>query len=90
VVTAEAVFRDRYGLHPRAANRIRETAAGFSARLTLEPADGGGSIEAGSMLSLVSAAIRTGDRLLVRADGPDEEAALTAITALLDGGVCHP
>jgi phosphotransferase system HPr-like phosphotransfer protein len=42
------------------------------------------------MLSLVSAAIRTGDRLLVRADGPDEEAALAAMTALLDGGVCHP
>jgi phosphotransferase system HPr (HPr) family protein len=90
MVSADAVFRDRYGLHPRAANRIRETAAATSSRLTLQAADGGSAIDAGSMLSLVGASIRTGDRVRVSAEGPDEEAALTTMVALLEGGVCHP
>lgn len=89
-VSADAVFRDRYGLHPRAANRIRETAAGTASRITLQSADGGASIDAGSMLSLVGASIRTGDRVTISADGADEDAALATMVALLDGGVCHP
>lgn len=89
MATAVAVFRDRYGLHPRAANRIRETATAYTSRLTLEP-EGGTPIDAGSMLSLIGASIRTGDRVTVTADGADEDSALTAMVALLDGGVCHP
>ena len=88
--SADAIFGDRYGLHPRAANRIRETATGFGSRITLRPVDGGSEIDAGSMLGLVSAGIRTGDRVTVSADGPDADAALAAMKALLDGGVCHP
>jgi phosphotransferase system HPr (HPr) family protein len=90
VTSAEAVFRDRYGLHPRAANRIRETAARHQSRITLEPVEGGSAIDAGSMLGLVSAAIRPGDRVRVTADGPDEAEALAAMTTLLESGVCHP
>jgi phosphotransferase system HPr (HPr) family protein len=89
MLSAEAVFKDRYGLHPRAANRIRETATGFTARITIEPIDGS-PIDASSMLSLVGASIRTGDRVRVSAEGADEEAALTAMTTLLESGVCHP
>lgn len=90
MMTVETVFRDRYGLHPRAANRIRETAAGFQSRITLEPLEGAAPIDAASMLALVSAAIRTGDRLRVSADGPDEKAALESMTKLFQQGVCHP
>jgi phosphocarrier protein len=90
VTSAEAVFRDRYGLHPRSANRIRGTAAEYQSKITLAPADGGSAIDAGSMLSLVSSGIRTGDRVTVTAEGPDEDAALAAMTTLLESGVCHP
>lgn len=90
MVSATAVFRDRYGLHPRAANRIRETAAAIASRITLQAADGGVAIDARSMLSLVGASIRTGDRVRVTAEGADEEAALATMIALLEGGVCHP
>lgn len=90
MASADAVIRDRYGLHPRAANRIRETAAAHRSRITLEPVDGGASIDAGSMLGLVSSGIRTGDTIRVVADGPDEAAALEAMTTLLEAGVCHP
>ncbi len=88
--SADAVFRDRYGLHPRAANRIRQTASEYQSKITLEPAGGGSPIDAASMLALVSAAIRTGDRVTVTAEGSDADTALAAMTALLEGGVCHP
>lgn len=87
----DVVFRDRYGLHPRAAMRISQTAARFAARVTLEDlTSGSGPVEARSMLTLVGAAIRAGDRVRVAADGEDGEAAASAIADLLEGGVCHP
>jgi phosphotransferase system HPr (HPr) family protein len=90
MATAEATFRDRYGLHPRAANRILQTAAAFGSRLTVERADGGAAVDARSMLGLVSSSIRAGDRVRIAGDGPDAEAAVTALASLLESGVCHP
>lgn len=87
----DAVFRDRYGLHPRAALRIQETARGYHATITLEDlTQGGAAVGTASMISLVSAAIRTGDRVRVTADGEDAEEAAAAIAGLLEAGVCHP
>lgn len=87
----DAVFRDRYGLHPRAAMRISQTAARYQARITLEdPAAGGAPVDARSMLTLVGAGIRAGDRVRVAAEGDDAEAAVEAIATLLESGVCHP
>jgi phosphotransferase system HPr (HPr) family protein len=90
MISGEAVLRDRYGLHPRAANRIQQTAAGFASKLTLAAADGGSDLDPRSLLALVSSSIRQGDRVRVTADGPDEADALAALVALLEGGVCHP
>lgn len=89
MTSVDAVFGDRYGLHPRSANRIRTTADEYQSTITLEP-EGRSPIDARSMLSLVSSGVRTGDKVRVNADGPDEEAAAAAMKALLDGGVCHP
>jgi len=87
----EIVFRDRYGLHPRSAMRIGQTASAFRSRLTIQRLDGGGSpLDARSMISLVSSGIRQGERIRVAADGEDEPAALAALQALIEGGVCHP
>lgn len=87
--SAEVVFRDRYGLHPRAAMRIQATAATFESAITLDPT-GGAPVDARSMLGLVSAGIRLGDRIRIGAEGPDAAAALTALSELIEGGVCHP
>jgi phosphotransferase system HPr (HPr) family protein len=90
-VSRDVVFHDRYGLHPRAAMRISQAAARFAARVTLEDLTAGsGPVEARSMLTLVGAAIRAGDRIRVTAAGDDGEAAVTAIADLLEAGVCHP
>ncbi len=91
MTTADIVFRDRYGLHPRAAMRIQQAAGPFHARLTIQAIEaGGGEVDARSMISLVSSGIRAGDRIRVSADGEDEVAALAALRQLIEAGVCHP
>jgi len=90
MTSLEAVFRDRHGLHPRAAHRIQETVAGFESRLALDRIETGESIDARSMLGLISSGVRAGERVRVTADGPDEAVAAAALKALLDSGVCHP
>jgi phosphotransferase system HPr (HPr) family protein len=85
------VFRDRYGLHPRAARRIQESVDGLSASVSLEDLDGNGpSIDARGMLALISSGIRNGDRIRITADGPDEVAVTAVLGDLFEYGVCHP
>ena len=84
-------FRDRYGLHPRAAMRIQQAAAGFTSRVTIRGQGGSGAaVDARSMISLVSAGIRQNEAIRVTAEGDDEAATLTALRGLIEGGVCHP
>jgi phosphotransferase system HPr (HPr) family protein len=90
MASSEIVFRDRYGLHPRAAMRIQTTATTFQAAITLEPMAGGAPVDTRSMLALVSTGIRFGDRVRIDAEGPDAEAAVAALGDLIRGGVCHP
>lgn len=90
MASREVVFRDRYGLHPRAALRIQQEAAKFGARVTIASAEGGAPIAASSMISLVSAGIRAGQAVIVAGEGDDAEAAVAALGELLAAGVCHP
>ena len=91
MATTEARVKDRYGLHPRAALRIQQTAGAFTSRVTLERADGGGSVaDARSLISLVSAGIGANEAVRLTATGDDAEAALAALRDLLESGVCHP
>ena len=87
----DLVFRDRYGLHPRAAMRIQQTASEFRSRVTIQSVSAGGTpVSARSMISLVSAGIRLGDTIRLTAEGEDEAAAVAALRALIEQGVCHP
>lgn len=91
IAARAVVFRDRYGLHPRAAMRISQTAARYKARVSLEDLTSGGTPADGrSMLTLVGAGIRAGNRVRVAAEGEDAAAAVEAIATLLESGVCHP
>jgi phosphotransferase system HPr (HPr) family protein len=91
MITRDVVFRDRYGLHPRAARRIQASLDGLVASVSLQNLDGADApIDPHGMLALISAGIRTGDRVRVTADGRDAEAAVTAVADLIDAGVCHP
>lgn len=87
---SEAILRDRYGLHPRAAMRITQVARGFTATITLERSTDGAPADARSLISLVSAGIRQGEAVRIQAEGPDADEAVEAIRGLLEAGVCHP
>lgn len=91
MTSLDAVFRDRYGLHPRAAMRIQQDAARFQSRVTIQGlASGGSRVGASSMISLVSAGIRNGETVRIAADGEDAAEAVAAIGRLIEAGVCHP
>ena len=91
MISREVVFRDRYGLHPRAARRIQASLEGLVADVSLENVDGNGaSFDARGMLALISSGIRSGDRVRITADGTDEVAAIAAVGDLIDSGVDHP
>jgi phosphotransferase system HPr (HPr) family protein len=90
MASTEVVFKDRYGLHPRAAMRIQTEARTFGAAIAIEPLEGGAPVDARSMLALVSIGIRLDDRLRVSANGPDADAAVAAMAGLIAAGVCHP
>ena len=91
MISRDVVFHDRYGLHPRAARRIQASLDGFTATVSLTNLDGSeAKIDARGMLALISAGIRTGDRIRISADGANEVAALAAVGDLIESGVCHP
>jgi phosphocarrier protein FPr len=91
MTSADVVFRDRYGLHPRAAMRIQQAASAFRSRITIAGMDGSGHpVDARSMIALVSAGIRLNETVQLRVDGDDEVEAVAAIRGLIERGVCHP
>lgn len=76
------VLRNRLGLHARAAAKLVHTATGFTSRLTLTR--NGDEVDAKSILGLLLLAASKGTSLLLRADGPDEVAAVTAVKELVE------
>jgi len=90
MASLDVVFRDRYGLHPRSAMRIQQTAAGFKSKVTIASIESNGRpADASSMIALVSMGVRNGETIRVSATGPDEDAALEALRLLVENGVCH-
>lgn len=88
--TVDAVLRDRYGLHPRAAMRIQQAAARFTARIMLQGVHGHAPADARSVISLVSSGIRLGDAVRITGEGDDATEAVEVLRQLLEAGVCHP
>jgi phosphocarrier protein HPr len=72
---------NRLGLHARAAAKLVHLAGGFKSRVTLIKDDE--EVDAKSILGILLMAAAQGSRIQVRSEGPDEEAALQAITALV-------
>ena len=77
---ATAVLADPEGLHARPAAALVRLAARFDARVTVNGAD------ASSLLRVIALGLRSGERVTVRADGPDAAAAVEAVVDLLEGG----
>ena len=70
------------GLHARPAALFVQTAAKFQSNITL--VKDGKSINAKSILSLLSLGVHTGETVLVKSEGPDEKEALAALEQLVN------
>ena len=73
---------NRNGLHARPAAEIVKTAAKFKSDITLVREDL--EVNGKSIMGVMMLAAEYGSTLLLRADGPDEEAALSALATLIE------
>ncbi len=76
----EITVANAVGLHARPAAVLVQTAKAFEADIAVEKA--GRKVSAKSLISVLSLAVKNGERIAVYADGVDEAAALDAIRQL--------
>ncbi|WP_254714823.1 HPr family phosphocarrier protein [Natranaeroarchaeum aerophilus] len=70
------------GLHARPASKFVETANEYDSEITVKP-EGGDAVNAASMLAVTGLGAKSGDEVLLTADGPDEEDAIEAVAKVL-------
>ncbi|MCX6544459.1 MAG: HPr family phosphocarrier protein [Acidobacteria bacterium] len=79
-----AVVNNVLGLHARAAARFVHLAGTFQARVTVTR--GARTVDGKSILGILLLAASRGAAIEVTAEGPDENAALDALCALVESG----
>jgi phosphocarrier protein len=84
VTRRELRIRNRLGLHARAAARFVHTAGLYRARVTA--GRDGRVMDGKSILGILLLGASQGTTIEVTADGPDEQEALDALAALVEGG----
>ena len=82
MISRDAEIINRLGLHARAAAKLVDCAARFSSRLTITKA--GNTVDAKSIMSVMMLAAGKGTLVTLSADGRDEQAALDALTTLIN------
>jgi phosphocarrier protein len=73
------------GLHARAAARFVHAASGFACKVKV--GRGGREVDGKSIMGLLLLAASQGSEITISADGPDEEAAVSALCALIERGL---
>ncbi len=84
MIRRELRIRNRLGLHARAAARFVHTASRFRARVTA--GRDGRVMDGKSILGILLLAASQGTTIEVTTQGEDEEAAMEALAALVEGG----
>jgi phosphocarrier protein HPr len=84
VIRREISIRNRLGLHARAAARFVHTASRFRSRVTA--GRDGRVMDGKSILGILLLAASQGTAIEVTTEGDDEEAAMEALAALVEGG----
>ncbi len=82
MITKTVVISNKLGLHARAAAKLVTTASQFKSGLRLHKDDK--VVDGKSIMSVMLLAAGIGTELVIEADGPDEDAALEAVCALID------
>ena len=77
---------NRLGLHARAAAKLVKSAEKFNSRILITSADGTTTVNAKSILSVLTLAASKGKRLTLSAEGSDEDSAFETIAELFACG----
>lgn len=86
--TLELSIVNPSGLHARPATLFVGAAARFASRITIENLDRAGrSVDAKSILMLLTAGVQRGNRIRLTADGTDEVEALACLGELVEAGL---
>jgi len=80
MISAPVTIVNKLGLHARAASRLVNCASGFAAEIDI--VRGTRSVNAKSIMGVLTLAAAIGTELVIEADGPDEQQALDAVIAL--------
>jgi phosphotransferase system HPr (HPr) family protein len=84
----ELVMTNPSGLHARPATLFTEAAGRFVSTITVENVSRGKApVDGKSILFLLTAGVSAGHIIRLVADGPDEDAAIAALTALIESGL---
>jgi phosphocarrier protein HPr len=82
MIESTVTIANKLGLHARAASKLVNCASGFSSDVWISR--GTREINGKSIMGVLTLAAGRGTELKLRADGSDEEAAIIAITALIN------
>ena len=83
MIERTVTIANKNGLHARPAAEIVKTAAKFTSEITLVRDDM--EVNGKSIMGVMMLAAEFGATLLIRAEGPDAEAAVAALAALIEG-----
>lgn len=84
MTTRSVTIINPLGMHARAAARFVHTASAFACRVRV--GRGGREMDGKSLLGLLLLAAAQGSRITITADGPDEHAAVEALSVLVEQG----
>jgi phosphocarrier protein HPr len=82
MISADVTIVNKLGLHARAASRLVNCASGFAAEI--EIVRGTRSVNAKSIMGVLTLAAGMGTPLVIEADGPDEQQARRALVAMFE------
>ena len=81
MASVDAEIVNKLGLHARAAAKLTHVASGFQSEIWLSRS--GRRVNGKSIMGVMMLAAGKGSTVRIDADGPDAEAALQALTALI-------
>jgi len=86
MITKQVTIVSATGLHARPASQFVQVAKGFQSAVTIKDLDKGSApVNAKSIMMILAAGLGTGAKVEIAADGPDEQDALNALSAIKDG-----
>ncbi len=85
MLSYKVTVRNPSGLHLRPAVLLCGEAIKYKSSITFQYA--GGTANAKSVLSVLGACVKSGDEITLVCEGEDEQAAIDALVALIEGGL---